>query len=110
MKVIVWLGNTHEVVKNYSSEIKQDIGYNLDLIQRGLLPRHWKPIMAVGHGVKEIIIHEKNEYRVLYVSKFEESIYVLHAFIKKSQQTLKRDIDLARQRYIAMLDIRRTTK
>jgi len=54
---------------------------------------------AVGSGVKEIRIHEENEYRVLYVAKFEESVYVLHAFVKKTQQTLKRDISLAKQRY-----------
>ena len=65
---------------------------------------------SVGSGVKEIRIHEENEYRILYVAKFEESLYVLHAFVKKTQQTLKRDIDLAKQRYAEMLEMRRTKK
>jgi phage-related protein len=76
--------------------VKQEIGYNLDKVQRGQEPSDWKPMSSVGRGVKEIRIHEENEYRVLYVAKFEESIYVLHTFVKKTQQTLKRDIDLAK--------------
>ncbi len=110
MKKITWLGNTHEIVKSYSGIIKQEIGYNLDKVQRGLEPHDWKPMSSVGRGVKEIIIHEENEYRVFYVAKFEESVYVLHVFVKKTQQTLKRDIDLGKKRYSEMLEMRRIKK
>ena len=54
---------------------------------------------TVGSGVKEIRIHAKGEYRVLYVAKFSDGVYVLHAFCKKTQQTPKHDIDLAATRY-----------
>ena len=54
---------------------------------------------TIGTGVKEIRIHEGNEYRVLYVAKFAEAVYVLHAFTKKTQQTRKEDLELAAQRY-----------
>lgn len=54
---------------------------------------------SIGLGVKEIRIHAENEYRVIYVAKFAEAVYVLHAFTKRTQQTSKRDIDLATQRY-----------
>jgi phage-related protein len=110
MKQITWLGSTHQTVKGYTVKVKQEIGYNLDKVQRGLTPHDWKPMPSVGHGVKEIRIHEENEYRILYVAKFAESIYVLHAFIKKSEQTLKREIDLAKHRYIEMLTMRRLEK
>jgi phage-related protein len=110
MKQIIWLGKTHERVKSYSNSVKQEIGYNLEKIQRGLEPSDWKPMLSVGHGVKEIRIHQENEYRVLYVAKFAGSIYVLHAFVKKSQQTQKRDIDLTKQRYLEMINMRRTQK
>jgi phage-related protein len=110
MKKITWLGNTHETIKSYSSNVKQEIGYNLDKVQINLEPIDWKPLSSVGSGVKEIRIHEENKYRVLYVAKFEESVYVLHAFVKKTEQTLKRDIDLAKRRYTEMLEIRRTKK
>lgn len=110
MKRITWLGSTHQTIREYSDDVRQEIGYNLDKIQRGQEPYDWKPMPLVGQGVKEIRIHEKNEYRVLYVAKYEESIYVLHVFVKKTQQTLKRDIDLAKQRYAEMLETRRMKK
>ena len=108
MKDIIWLGATHQDIKGYPSEVKQDIGYNLDRIQRGLDPCDWKPISSVGLGVKEIRIHSDNEYRVLYVAKLEEAVYVLHSFIKKTQQTPTKDIALAKKRYAELLSLRRT--
>ena len=84
MKSITWLGDTHKIIKGYSDNVRQQIGYNLDKIQKGKAPVDWKPMNSVGQGVKEIRIHEKNEYRVFYVTKFEEIIYVLHSFVKKN--------------------------
>lgn len=82
----------------------------MDKVQRGADPFDWKPMTSVGKGVKEIRIHEENEYRVLYVAKFEEAIYVLHSFVKKTQQTSQKDIDLGKQRYSEMLSMRRVLK
>jgi|SRR3990167_3229473 len=110
MKKITWLGNTHQRIKGYSDIVKQEIGYNLDKVQRGQEPYDWKSIPSVGQGVKEIRIHDENEYRVLYVTKFEESIYILHVFVKKTEQTSKKDIGLAKQRYAEMLEMRRMKK
>ena len=107
MKKITWLGDTHETVKEYPSNIRREIGYNLDKVQRGFDPADWKPMVGVGQGVKEIRIHEGNEYRIFYVVKFQEAVYVLHSFIKKTEQTSKKDIDLGKKRYIEMLQIRR---
>ena len=53
----------------------------------------------VGVGVREIRIRILGEWRVLYVAKFPEAVYVLHAFQKKTQKTRKEDIELARKRY-----------
>ncbi|HSW70527.1 MAG TPA: type II toxin-antitoxin system RelE/ParE family toxin, partial [Gammaproteobacteria bacterium] len=107
MKRIVWLGSTHRTVREYPTNARREIGYNLDRVQRGLDPCDWKPMVNVGNGVKEIRIHEENEYRVLYVAKFEEAIYVLHSFVKKTQQTAKKDIDIIRKRYAEILEMRR---
>lgn len=54
---------------------------------------------SVGSGVKEIRIHVLGEWRVIYVAKFANAVYVLHGFQKKTQQTRKEDIELARRRY-----------
>ncbi len=63
---------------------------------------------GVGSGVVEIRIHTATEHRVLYVGKFEEAVYVLHAFEKKARRTPKRDIELVRSRLASLLAERRT--
>ena len=86
---------------------RRDIGVELTLVQGGDLPTDWKPIRGVGAGVMEIRVHRPGEFRVIYVAKFAEAVYVLHAFGKKSQKTPKADLDLAKQRYAQMLAVRR---
>ena len=59
---------------------------------------------SVGQGVREIRIRDATgAYRVLYVAKFAEAVYVLHCFQKKAQKTRKADLDLAGQRYRDLL-------
>ena len=106
MKKIFWLGTTHQAVKKYPINVRREIGYNLDKVQRGLDPCDWKPMVGIGHGVKEIRVHEENEYRLLYIAKFEEVIYVLHSFIKKTRVTSKKDIDIVKKRYAEVIKIR----
>jgi len=53
---------------------------------------------AVGAGVHELRVHLDGAYRVLYIAKFEEAVYVLHAFEKRTQRTARLDLDLARRR------------
>ena len=63
---------------------------------------------SVGAGVKEIRIRVETSYRVLYVAKFNEAVYVLHAFVKKTQKTSRQDIDLSAERYKALVRARNT--
>ena len=62
---------------------------------------------AVGLGVREVRVHTGLEHRVLYLAKFAEAVYVLHAFQKHSQRTPKQDLELAKQRLRALLKQRR---
>jgi phage-related protein len=60
----------------------------------------WKPMNTVGRGVREIRMRDTaGAFRVLYVAKFDDAIYVLHCFQKKTQKTSKADLNLAAQRY-----------
>ena len=61
---------------------------------------------GVGPGVMEVRVHQPGEYRVLFVAKFAEAVYVLHAFAKKTRKTPDRDLALARRRYAEMLALR----
>ena len=52
---------------------------------------------SIGQGVREIRIQDNGQYRVMYVAKYSDVIYVLHAFQKKTQKTNKKDIDTAKR-------------
>ena len=62
---------------------------------------------SIGTGVVEIRIHEEGEYRVLYVARFSEAVYVLHAFSKKTQQTRRADLTAARRNLAEVLRCKR---
>ncbi len=70
----------------------------MDRVQHGLEPSDWKPMKTVGAGVREIRIHHEGQFRVIYVANVDDAVHVLHAFQKKTQQTRKQDIKIARQR------------
>ena len=74
------------------------------------VPTDWKPMTTVGAGVAEIRIHTQLEHRILYVAKFEEAIYVLHAFEKKTQRAPVSDLTLARARLREIEAFRRSRK
>ncbi len=84
----------------------------MGLVQRGEPPPDFRPMPSVGSGVivMEIRLHGDNEFRVFYVARFEEAVYVLHAFVKKTQATRKADIDMGKIRYVAMLEARKGRK
>ena len=105
-KLITWMGNSRVKVKNFPVSTRREAGYQLYRVQQGLLPSDWKPMPRIGSGVAEIRLHELHEHRVIYVTKFEESIYVLHAFEKKTGKTAQRDIEVARQAFKKILNLR----
>ena len=107
LRPIHWLGSSLDDIRAMPEAARRDIGVELTLVQGGDLPTDWKPIRGVGAGVMEIRVQRPGEFRVIYVAKFAEAVYVLHAFGKKSQKTPKADLDLAKRRYAQMLAVRR---
>jgi len=85
-------------------------GFQLWRVQRGLEPNDRKPMPSVGLGVQEIRIHTGSEHRVLYVARFAEAIYVLHAFERRTRRTPKDAVDLARQRLRSLINSRARRK
>ena len=99
MKALKFIGSSLDDLRNFPDEARRAAGFELHAVQSGLEPADWKPMQAIGPGVKEIRIHVLGEWRVMYVAKFRDAVYVLHAFKKKSKKTSRQDIELARQRY-----------
>ena len=80
--------------------VRHQIGIELMRVQFGGQPKDFKSMPTVGPGAYEIRVREASgAYRAIYVAKFEAAVYVLHAIQKKTQQTTKADLDLAKVRY-----------
>jgi phage-related protein len=104
MKPIEFRGDSLDRLREFPKEARREAGFQLDRVQRGLEPFDWKPMSSVGAGVREIRVRdESGAFRVLYLAKFEDAVYVLHCFQKKTQATPKRDVDLAEKRYRELL-------
>lgn len=84
----------------FPAAVRREAGHQLDQVQQARDPDDWKPMNSIGQGVREIRIRDDGgAFRVVYVAKFDETIYVLHCFQKKAQATSKPDLDLATKRY-----------
>lgn len=100
VKQVDFLGTSLKDLKDFPEEARQEAGFQLDQVQRGKEPDSWAPMSTIAPGVIEIKIKEANgEFRVIYVAKFHDVVYVLHCFQKKTQQTPLRDKELAKARY-----------
>jgi phage-related protein len=97
-KALKFVGSSLDDLRNFPEEARRVAGFELRAIQNGLEPRDWKAMLSIGSGVKEIRVHVLGEWRVIYVAKLSDAVYVLHAFQKKGQRTNKNDIELARKR------------
>lgn len=104
VKPVEFLGSALEDLRAFPRTARRAAGYQIDRLQRGLEPEDWKPMTTVGPGVGEIRIRdEAGAFRVVYIAKLEQAVYVLHCFQKKAQQTARRDLDLAVSRYKTLL-------
>ncbi|NWK79798.1 type II toxin-antitoxin system RelE/ParE family toxin [Aquitalea sp. LB_tupeE] len=104
MKPVHFLGNALACLREFPDAARQNAGYQLDRLQHGLQPSDSKPMTTIGRGVEEIRIRDATgSYRVIYIARRADAVYVLHAFQKKSQATARHDIDLARQRLNQLL-------
>jgi phage-related protein len=103
-KSVEFRGRALEDLRAFPQAAPREAGYQLDRVQRGREPDDWKPMNSVGRGVAEIRIRDAaGAFRVLYVAKFADAVYVLHCFEKKTQKTRKADLDIAGQRYRDLL-------
>jgi phage-related protein len=100
---IAWEGNSKEVISAFPDEVKQNLGFQLRRLQRGEEPTDYRPMPSIGRGVFELRdADERAWYRVIYLSRINNVIHVLHCFEKKSRETPKNDINAARRRLAAV--------
>ena len=98
-KPIVFSGDALERLRDFPEDARRDAGRELVRVQEGRDPVDWKPMPAVGKGVREIRVSDRpGEFRVIYVANLGNMAFVIDAFHKKTQKTQMRDIDLAANR------------
>ncbi len=97
-------GSSLKDIRDFPPGVKDDVGYQLHKVQLGEQPDDFKPMPRIGPGVEEIRVKDDDGiYRVIYTARFDEAVYVLHAFEKRAQKTLDRDIELAKDRLSKVL-------
>lgn len=108
MKSVHFVGTSRGDLRQLPDSAQETAGFQLFKVQQGKEPDDWKPMPTVGPGVQEIRVRdERGAFRVFYVAKFEEAVYVLHVFQKRSQKTASADLDLGKSRYVELLKWRR---
>ena len=99
LKPVTFHGDSLERLRDFPEDAQRQAGHELYQVQKGLDPSDWKPMSAIGAGVREIRIRETTGiYRVIYIATLADAVHVLHAFQKKSQKTEQRDLALAAAR------------
>jgi len=83
------VGDSLKRIRTLAKPVRQQVGYELELVQHGMEPSDWRPMTAVGPGVNEIRVHVEGEHRLLDIARLRHAIYVLHVFRKKSPKTSK---------------------
>jgi phage-related protein len=96
-------------VRTWPKEVTEEVGRQLNKVEYGGQPIDFKPMSSIGSGVFEIRHSDDGEqYRLIYVAKFKEAIYVLHVITKKkTRKTAQHDIDLAKERYNELVQRRK---
>ena len=104
-KAVVFRGASLDDLRGFPDGARREAGYQIDQVQAGLNPDDWKPMPTIGVGVREIRLRDSDgAFRVIYVAKFDDAVYVLHCFQKKSRKTARADIKLAERRYRELVE------
>ena len=103
LRKAIWIGDSLKRLKEFPEEVQDEIGYTLQKVQEGLMPRNAKLLKGFSPAVMEIVCdYDTNTYRAVCTVKIGNLVYVLHCFQKKSKhdiKTPKQEIDLIKQRF-----------
>lgn len=94
-----FLGDTLKRITAFPENARRAAGFQIRRLQQGLQPLDYKPMPTIGKGVEEIRIRdEEGAYRIIYIARLADAVYILHAFQKKTQATSNADLALAKAR------------
>jgi len=115
LRPVIWVGSSREDLREFPEPVQDHMGYALYVAQLGGKHRDTKTLSGFGGaGVVEVVKDFRGDtFRAVYTVRFADTVYVLHAFQKKSKtgrETPRRDIELIRQRLRAAEQIAKEGK
>lgn len=97
--VVAWEGDSLDVVRSFPKPIREELGLDIRRLQQGQKPYDSRPMKSIGRGVFELRQRDaRGWYRLIYLTKVGNTIYMLHAFTKKSAKTSRNDLAIASSR------------
>jgi phage-related protein len=110
-KPLIWMGDSLDVLREFPAPVQDEVGYALYLAQISRLHVAAKPLKGLGSGVLEVASdHRRDTFRAVYTVRLAGTVYVLHAFQKKSTKgiaTPRRELDLIKARLKLAEDLQR---
>jgi len=101
---VVWEGNAREILRSFPEATRQNLGFDLWRLQQGERLSDYRPLPSIGAGVFELRDQDERAwYRVIYLSRRNDVIYVLHCFEKKGRELPRREFGVAKHRFKAVL-------
>src|SRR5271168_3131163 len=109
MRPLRFIGYSLKVLRELAEEVKDEIGFALERVQRGKMPENAKPLTGIAPGVLEIVSDLRGDtLRAVYTGRFPKAVYVLHVFQKKSKRgiaTPKHEIELVERRLAQVVEL-----
>lgn len=100
---VAWEGDSREVLQSFPERVRQNFGFELWQLQQGERPSDCRPLPSIGMGVFELRDQDERAwYRVVYLSRTKDVIYVLHCFEKKGREMPRREFEQAKRRLKAV--------
>ncbi|MCU6667675.1 type II toxin-antitoxin system RelE/ParE family toxin [Enterobacteriaceae bacterium H4N4] len=104
LRPIAWVGSAFDDLRCFPEEVRKDAGYQLHRLQAGLEAADWKPMPELGRGVEEVRLRGySGAFRIIYLARFEQAVYILHCFMKKTQRTSGHDKRIAKVRFQSVM-------
>jgi phage-related protein len=101
-KPVIWMGDSLDEVRTFPGPVQDEVGYAVYVAQVGGTHVAAKPLTGLGSSVLEVVSdHRGDTFRAVYTVRLAGTVYVLHAFQKKSRKgiaTPKREMDLVKSR------------
>jgi phage-related protein len=114
MKPLRFVGDSLEVLRELPEEVKDEIGFALERVQRGKMPENAKPLKGIAPGVLEIVSDFRGDtFRAVYTGRFPKAVYVLHVFQKKSKRgiaTPRHEMELVGKRLARVVELEKPSR